>query len=344
MSHPDPENTPETPKYFYPLINLFYYIAVQGALVIKSVNLHVRKTERLTAYTLLTPTEKYFFLLETFWMDVNWAELQGYRHSFFLVPKLQVYIEYFASISPGDIIFIEGPNDPLYTFRYNSSFLKYFSFFGLLTLGFNEKKHRIYEKRQVFAVDSITITDVGGVFLPILTKERNLHQWKTPDRREVARERGDLTLVTRRDEPFRNPFQSLFKKEIKSLPNHKQYKKGTFIFNVFLRGGRKRTILIDSENTLEDLHKTIQNAFDFYKDCAYAFFMDGKRWSLNSVHIPEGFEGPFADQVRIGEVGMIQGQYMLYVYDFHSEWHVKVELVLINEEPGPPQPIIKKRG
>jgi hypothetical protein len=55
MSNPDPENTPETFKFLYPHLNLFYNLALKSSLFIKTGKLNLQKTERLTIYEQLTP-------------------------------------------------------------------------------------------------------------------------------------------------------------------------------------------------------------------------------------------------------------------------------------------------
>jgi len=52
---------------------------------------------RLQAYEELKPAEKYFFLLETFWVDADWEKLQvGYV--LYTVPEV---LKYLVSVSQG---------------------------------------------------------------------------------------------------------------------------------------------------------------------------------------------------------------------------------------------------
>jgi hypothetical protein len=73
-----PRSTPRTPQKSYVLLNLMFYLATEGKLfdkVKKKGALYLEPTDRLNAYRALTPTEKYFFLLETFWRDEGRAVL-----------------------------------------------------------------------------------------------------------------------------------------------------------------------------------------------------------------------------------------------------------------------------
>lgn len=56
----------KTTTFLHPYLTLFYYMAVKGNLFIKTPDLHLKRTERLTEYIQLTSPEKYFFLLKTF--------------------------------------------------------------------------------------------------------------------------------------------------------------------------------------------------------------------------------------------------------------------------------------
>ena len=106
-----------------------------------------------------------------------------------------------------------------------------------------------------------------------------------------------------------------------------------------------RTITVSSEHSLEDVHEAIQDSFDFDKDHLYAFFMDGISWSWEHFYAPRDTEGPFSDQVRIGDLGLHAGQRFLYLFDFRDQWHFKVEVLEITSEPGPPSPVItEKKG
>jgi hypothetical protein len=70
----------------------------------------------------------------------------------------------------------------------------------------------------------------------------------------------------------------------------------TYIFHVSLPGTGKvwRKIEIGAEQTLEDLHNAIQNAYEWDADHLYSFFMNNKAWDPASEYtLPEGalFEG-----------------------------------------------------
>ncbi|MCL2321210.1 MAG: plasmid pRiA4b ORF-3 family protein [Oscillospiraceae bacterium] len=100
-------------------------------------------------------------------------------------------------------------------------------------------------------------------------------------------------------------------------------------FKVQLDRSCYRVIQCRGDHTFEDLHLAIQKAFDFDNDHLYAFFMDGKRWSHNSISSPDSDKAPFADEVCIVESRLRVNQSIMYLFDFGDEWPFKVTLLKI---------------
>lgn len=113
---------------------------------------------------------------------------------------------------------------------------------------------------------------------------------------------------------------------------------GNYIFKVSLGRGVWRKIKISSNHTLEDLHSAIQRAFDFDNDHLYSFFMDGKKYPDNAYHSPLSDEGPYVDQVLIGDLDLYEGQRFLYFFDYGDLWEFAVELIEIKRD----EPLVKK--
>ena len=93
MSEPVPETTTRTRQTLYPQLHLFYYLALAGELFHKvpgkGGKLILEATDRLAQYEELKLTERYFFLLETFWVDCDWKKLQS-GHGVRLDPPYEV--------------------------------------------------------------------------------------------------------------------------------------------------------------------------------------------------------------------------------------------------------------
>ncbi len=95
---------------------------------------------------------------------------------------------------------------------------------------------------------------------------------------------------------------------------------GTYIFKVSL-GRFWRTIAISGEDSLDQLHLAIQEAFNFDNDYLYAFSLDqlklNPRKSFNDLR---GGDYPFEDEAIIGKLNFYEGQRFLYVFDFGDWW------------------------
>lgn len=104
-----------------------------------------------------------------------------------------------------------------------------------------------------------------------------------------------------------------------------------------------RLLEISEHATLDDLHEAIQEAFGFYNDHLYSFFMDGKAWHSEAeytVREPEGesefaagvarFKG-FTDEKKLKDLDLEQGKKFLYIYDFGDNLDFEVGVVGIKE-------------
>ncbi len=332
ISTPDPDNILKTTEFLHPYFTLFYYMAVKGNLFIKTPDLHLKETERLSDYSQLAPPEKYFFLLKTFWVDADWSELLNKSPNLSLIPKAQSYIGYLARTS-GKIIPKKRIHNLRSVIEYAHYFLEYLSFFGLIRVTCEESSEIPH------SIQSAAVTGLGELVFPILYTERNLLHWNIPYIRETTETFSVLPGSENKNEPFFELFQK-FVGDLETLP--RRYTKGTFTVKVSLRNC-SRTIVVSSEHTLEELHEAIQDAFAFDRDHLYAFFTDGKPWSNAHIYAPEVNEGPFSDQVSIGDLELFCGQLFLYIFDFGDEWKFKIEVLDFNSEPGPPTPVIRER-
>jgi hypothetical protein len=83
-----------------------------------------------------------------------------------------------------------------------------------------------------------------------------------------------------------------------------------------------RTLELRDDQTLEDLHDAIQDAFGWDDRHLYAYFMSGAAWDqLTEIARPTGPEDlpPTADVARLRDLGLEPGSHFLYVYDFGEE-------------------------
>ncbi len=380
ITRPLPDTTPRTDQTRYPLLHLFYHLVLAGRLFQKVTGkgsrLVLKPTGRLRTYEELKLTERYFFLLETFWVDADWEKLHAEYpwHSFlYTVPEV---LEYLSEQQPGERIQVKGESDMARMLLDWNYFLLYFSYFGFWEVTRDTDLTARDCPKRFFRAESITPSTFGVALAEVLSEKRDLLYWNLPNRRkqgewnaipgspfpgeetlnlfELEPERKRSKTAVKEDkgrpgEPFFLSFVPLFAEgELqKTLPREGvKFVDGTYIFKVALTKDLWRRIEISADHTLLDLHRAIQRAYNFDDDHLYSFFMDGRSWSHERFTSPYEDEGPWVDDVRIGELGLFIGQNILYLFDYGDEWHFRVELEEIKREcPKPRKPkIIEKKG
>lgn len=376
MTQPLGGTTVRTGQEFFPQLHLFFHLAQSGRLVQKAVE-KASKTvlqlaDRAAPYSKLTPTEKYFFLLETLWVDTNWKHIDGSIFKGNSILRIMPVLEGLAG---------RTPNVPIHAGHLLSLpeflgyFWIYFSLFGFWTV--TENKEIVPYSKRSFHPAMVTPLPMGITLVRLLLRERNYAVWNLAFRRELGEWRvipgqplskesivglsplralgaigGKKRGLAQRDqsrEPFFLPFVPLFAEGelVNTLPRETgKTVDGIYLFRVALANGLWRRIEISSNHTLLDLHNAIQTAFQFDSDHLYSFFMDGVPWSDEKFTSPLEDEGPHVNEVRIGELGLTRGQTVLYLFDYGDEWRFRVTLEEIQQgKPHPQKPrIVESKG
>jgi len=404
MLQSDLKSVPQKDQNLYPLLHLFYHLALAGKLVQKGAGkgsrVVLKPTDRIQLYNMLNCTEKYMFLLETFWVDANWAKLQaGYfgRSPLLMVPQILGMV---SQARPGrkiqvmnDGVFVKGMAMDFMDLEY---FWFYFTYFGFWHISPYRNEDDWDRPKRMVLVESFTPTVLGVNLASIMREARDLLEWNQPYHRNsldvlpgmwdrllyqlesklyfgnrksafqqtkiepdepptsfgkynLMRECAFQQTKIETDEPFIRPFIPLFEKDAlqKTLSRDEgKFVEGTYIFKVTLNKDLWRRIKISSDDTLLELHEAIQRAFNFDDDHLYAFFMDGKPWSEERFVAPEDEEGPYVDEIRIGELGLFIGQKIMYLFDYGDEWRFSVKLEQITNEEHEiiRSEIIKRKG
>lgn len=356
--------SPQTEQEYYPYIHFLYHVAVAGGLLekfrVNSAQLQLIATDRLALYQSLTDAEKYFFLLETFWVDLDWSELSEKRHNP-IAESLQeimlVIMEENQSAVLSTDSYGKGKSklSEIQTFGWHYFFL-YFEWLGFWVCEPDSERMDNYGRKNWYFAKSITPTEFGLKVIPILFIERNLFSWNIPLRRENGEvnpipgsmpadrpflllpdeqwEEIELLLFQDRSaEPFIQPFQPLVPDGVlqKGLPRDvRKFREGMYTFKISLSKHASETIILSAFQTMAELHHAIQLAFGFHDDHLYSFFMNGIPWSHNCIASPYEDDGhPNAEKVKIGEVGLRESQRFLYIYDYGEEWSIWIEVLSI---------------
>jgi hypothetical protein len=125
-----------------------------------------------------------------------------------------------------------------------------------------------------------------------------------------------------------------------------------FVFKVALKGARSiwRRIAIRSDQTLDDLHEAIFDAFDRYDEHLYSFYVppveSRGRARLRDATVfthPYAAEdpGPFADEriknaakTKIEDLKLVKGQRFNYLFDFGDNWWHELTVEQTDGEPS----------
>ena len=114
---------------------------------------------------------------------------------------------------------------------------------------------------------------------------------------------------------------------------------------VDVRGVRARLAVLERQ-PLTALHDAIQEAFGWFDDHLYSFWLDGRFWGdeeVTSPLVPD--EAEHTADVPIAELHLRIGQRIAYVFDFGDEWRVRLTVrERIAAEAGDHPRVLELRG
>ena len=337
----------------FTLIHTFFFIVEKARFVLKKTDLKTRKNilhlniERAKLYDALSENEKYFFLLDAFWGHISWDYAYDCRNFW----GEEFYLKMIANFPLGKKITIEDSETKRKgELRSNpySFVAEILSALGILKLEWDtnlEKKQAKY----AFPYQTVEVTPLGKEIIPILFGEKGLDMrkgfsfnWFLQEEETEMQKKPTLADL------FKEQF-SEWEIENKLLSIDYELIEGSYHLKVALDKNCYRVIEIGGNDSFDDLHDAIQEAFDFDDDHLYVFFMDNRRWSSEeescfwSPHYQD--IGIFADEKLIGQVGLMEGQKFMYLFDFGDEWifEITVEKIFPDEnEPEFPSIILSK--
>jgi hypothetical protein len=142
--------------------------------------------------------------------------------------------------------------------------------------------------------------------------------------------------------------------------------KPIFIFKVALAGRKSiwRKIAVRGDQTLDDLHEAIFDAFDRYDDHLYSFYLPPpgtKKLAMSKARDYAEYgspnlcedEGPFSDpdfpnaaETKLSSLKLKPKQLFFYLFDFGDEWwhDVTVEAINAPAEKGKYPRVVETHG
>ncbi|MDP9133884.1 MAG: plasmid pRiA4b ORF-3 family protein [Actinomycetota bacterium] len=108
-------------------------------------------------------------------------------------------------------------------------------------------------------------------------------------------------------------------------------------------------VAVRVDQGLTALHDVVREAFGWYDDHLYSFWLDGRFWGDRDSEYtrPEGLDD-VGDSVRtadvaVGSLDLAVGQRIAYVFDFGDEWRVRLTVKAIGAADGDEYPRILER-
>jgi len=94
-----------------------------------------------------------------------------------------------------------------------------------------------------------------------------------------------------------------------------------------------RDIELAEDQNLEDLHLAIQQAYGWYDDHLYSFYMSGKAWDSGSeIGCPWSDSRLHTHQVQVGLLELKEGQKFLYLFDYGDNHEFDATLLNIDTQ------------
>ncbi|WP_421383188.1 IS1096 element passenger TnpR family protein [Bacillus salacetis] len=332
----------------YPMLHLFYELSLVLDFIkvkrTKSSAAAIIQDEPIDVFMGLTATEQYLSLLEAFWTEADWKELQGEKSG---RPPIGVDIlfEELEAYPDNKEIKLSRKKEIGSVVEYGH-FLYYFSYFGFWTFTISEERNHKYTIAK-----SITLTPFFKKIQHVLAETYEMYSdpaeeqafnalgelfgFRTGREEEIEEEPENAESLVELLSPY---FQQ---EELRKVLRKQEpaFKAGNYLFKVNFDSDWK-TLKFSSSHTLLDVHDAIQEAFEFGGDHLYAFYMDGQKFGKHFYNAPMDTNRPYADEVQIGMLDLYEGQMFLYLFDFMAEWEFKILVLEIIDEEEIGEPAI----
>ncbi len=316
----------------YPSINGLYLLlraSGLGQIVQQGSKMRLMLNDQLlTSWHKLNPTERYFNLLEA-WLILAHGEMLGERSTF--LNEGNKCLQYWAQIPP------KGQKFQNYEVQQNLRYYPEFHNLALMKLfGLIEADYGKPQSGKGWRVKSVKKTAWGEALMQTVFRGFVAQgmMWGEEDRTEMEFGKLQPTL-----QPYFPEWQNvLVMPKIESGA-------GIYTFKVTL-GKIWRRIAISSEMTLWDLSRLILQAVDF--DCDHLDMFQYKNQFGRTIQVshPYADDSLYTDEVKIGDLPLVVGSLMEYVFDFGDWWEFQLQLEEINADDLRPDygEIIESKG
>lgn len=263
----------------------------------------------------LNPTERYFNLLEA-WLLVGHPEMVGEPGARFTENSLRNCLACWEHIPPQGQKFKAAQPDWIYLPGIDREFyhLALFDLFGLLEVEHPRGAVKPWcpaGVRHLPFGDAVFKLLGGWLFAP---QEEN---------DEPSEEEAGSDVWLGRWQPVFQPYFPQWRSNL-TLPEE-EAREGIFIFRVSLWDVWRR-IAVPADATVEALVACILRSVNFDDEHLYSIAYRDRFGTTGCIQHPFMDQGPWASDVRIGELPIERGQSLTLTYDFGDNWQFDVKL------------------
>ncbi len=313
----------------YPnLHGLFLLARASGILRVERVNkggLFVLEPQAMASWTSLNPTEKYFALLEAWWLRAT-MEMVGERGG------------RDAGLQTDVLMRIHNiPPEGLKVDRKQAEWLPYWGLHNIALMdmfGLAIVERGAAQEGKGWTISEIRHTEFGDALTRLIWQGFPIHRVLDiafGEDNEGKKDTGGRTVFDSYRELLA-PYFPEWRNSLTLSPGP-EYREGLFAFKISL-GKVWRRIVIPAYLTLQNLNNAIQRAFNFDNDHLHCFIYKDRFGRAVSVNHPYMDEPPYSDQTLIGETPLRPGEKMKYIFDFGDNWQFDILL----ESIDPPNP------
>lgn len=318
LTEPIQTNLQRPQQKSYPTINGLYLLLRAtglGKIVQQGKKMKlILDSEMLHQWSSMNPTERYLNLLEA-WLLVANEEMLGERFS--NMNEGFKCLQYWSRIPS------KGQKFPDYQMQQNLRYYPEFHNLALMKLfGLVEAPYGKPQKDKGWRVKSVKQTAWGKALIEAVSQGGTFPEMIWEDEKSEEIQFGKLQPVL---QPYFPQWQKIIELP-KSEPGT-----GVYVFKVSLHNIWRR-IAISSELTLWDLSQLILQSVDFDSDHLDMFsYKNQLGRTVRAVH-PYMDDSPTTEEVKIGDLPLVEGSTMKYVFDFGDHWEFQLQLEEINRD------------
>ncbi len=276
----------------------------------------VLNAEGLSEWKELNPTEQYFTLLEA-WLVRARPEMLGERSGGgFRRDEGSSCLAFWQFRTGADLKFAKYADQDILRYTPTLTNLALMQLFGLVTIQSAKP-----DSGKGWRIKSIQKLPWGDAVFQGYLEALDTNDYGWPIDTEPYAPFGALQPV----------FQPYFPDWQNTLSTQKpEFRPGVHTFKVTL-GKAWRRMAIAGSLSLENLSHLILASVDFDSDHLDMFEYQEASGRTVSVNHPYCDEGPFTDEVQIGEIPLKPGMSMTYIFDFGDWWKFQVTLESVTE-------------